>query len=309
VDDNQGLFSECSGFVSNLTINGVSINAGSVNYVGAISGNGGTIRNCRVILGGTSILVGCDYVGGISGNGASVSGCTVESSQSTAVIKGSRYVGGIVGSEGSTDNIDNSRVKCIILGLGAVGGIAGCAYGGDFKNCSYEGTIMGENEVGGMIGVSYGYSIVIEGCKVDATVTASNGNAGGLVGGTNNSYSPTVYGCYSAGTISATGTASGLATSSITLLAYLSYSTMTSTSSTFYGLGNRVRGEDCATISPTDSKSSGTNIKTNCTDITTFLRECYSQYASYWNFGKSWIWQGSVGGSQVNVNCPRLSWE
>lgn len=320
VDDNQGLFSECyEGYVSNLTINGVSINAGNNSYIGAISGKGGTIKNCKVILGGSSVLFGNQYVGGISGSCASISGCIVESELSTAVIRGTSYIGGIVGSQGYYSyvyDIDNSSVKCVISGEKKIGGIVGYATGGRIQNCSYEGTITGEDEVGGLMGQTspnYNTPISVEGCKSNAVITATNGSAGGLIGHNSTcNYTPYVYGCYSTGTVSATRIASGLVTSHYRDQAarvYLSYSTMTSTSSTFYGLGDYVIGEDCATVSPNASESSGTNIKTNCTNITTFLQECYSKYASYWNFNESWIWQGTFGGSPVNVNCPKLSWE
>ena len=312
-DDKQGLFSECSGVVSNLTINGVSINAENKSYIGAISGTGGTIKNCKVILGGPSVLAGKQYVGGISGSDASISGCVVESPLSSAVIKGTSYVGGIVGSQGASD-IVNSSAKCVISGANTLGGIVGTNKSGKCQSCSYEGTITGENVIGGLIGeincASSTKPITVEGCKSNAVITASNGYAGGLIG---NVYCLCldVYGCYSTGTITATKIASGLVTSTnaLDVDVYLSYSTITSTSSTFYGLGNSVRGKDCATVSSLASKSSGTNIKTNCTDITTFLRECYSTYASYWNFNNSWIWQGNVGGSSANVNCPKLAWE
>lgn len=89
--------------------------------------------------------------------------------------------------------------------------------------------------------------------------------------------------------------------------AYLSYSVMNSSSSSFYGIGKNMRGQDCATTSSRDG--SGTNFKSNCTDITTFLQECYSSYAGYWDFGSSWIWQGTINGKEVSVSCPRLAWE
>ena len=29
----------------------------------------------------------------------------------------------------------------------------------------------------------------------------------------------------------------------------------------------------------------------------------------YWNYSKKWTWTGTIGGSNVNVSCPKLSWE
>ena len=92
--------------------------------------------------------------------------------------------------------------------------------------------------------------------------------------------------------------------------AYLSYSTMTSNSGSFYGLGKDITAIDCATTSQTSSTNAySKNVKTDCKDITTFLKECYSEYATYWNFNSNWTWEGKIGGAQVKVNCPKLSWE
>ena len=306
IEPYQGLFSKCSGFVSNLTIRNVSINAGSYSYIGAISGEGGTITNCKVILNGSSSIVGKNYVGGISGSAAIISGCSVESDVSTAVIKGVEFVGGLLGD--MREPIKDSQVSCTVSGSSCVGGLAGGVawnYYHDtmIEGCLFEGSVTGESKVGGILGY-YGNSddLIIKGCKVDANVTASNGSAGGIVG--SGTYSVDVYGCYSAGNISATADVSGIALSGY---AYLSYSVMNSSSSSFYGIGKNMSGQDCATTASRDG--SGTNFKSNCTDITTFLQECYSSYAGYWNFGSSWIWQGSVNGSTSEVNCPKLSWE
>ena len=311
-DDKQGLFSECAGVVSNLTINGVSINAENKSYIGAISGSGGTIKNCKVILGGSSILVGMDFVGGISGLNASISGCVVESSKSSAVIIGNKYVGGIVGYQSSNNrfqvsdtdyNIDNSSVKCVIHGGRYVGGIIGYNEANSLQNSSFEGTITGEDEVGGLIGQAVYYGGQLKGCKSNADIT-SNGDAGGLIGYIWNA-TVEIFGCYANGTISAKR-AYGLTSSGAN--AHLSYSTMTSTSSSFYGLG--VSGEDCATTSSVASGSDNCkNFKASCTDITTFLKESYSEYSSYWNFNSTWVWEGTINGSTARVSCPKLAWE
>ena len=130
---------------------------------------------------------------------------------------------------------------------------------------------------------------------MQASLEASNGAAGGILG-TSHEYSK-IYGCYAAGTLSASGDASGIAYRS---RVYLSYSVMTSSSPSYYGIGHKAEGKDCAA---TASRASGygDNFKANCTDITTFLRECYSEYAGYWNFNKNWM--------SGDVKCPKLSWE
>jgi hypothetical protein len=81
-DDYQGLFSQCSGTVSNLTVKNVLIDAPQSDYVGVISGSGGTFTNCKVIFGVSSSVTGDRYVGGIAGYGASMVRCSVESTSS-----------------------------------------------------------------------------------------------------------------------------------------------------------------------------------------------------------------------------------
>ena len=293
IDDNQGLFSKCSGFVSNLTISKVSINAGSYVNIGAISGSGGTFTNCKVVLNGTSVLIGKGYVGGISGRGASISGCSVESTVSSAVIKGTDYVGGLIGYVNS--DIDDCHVSCGIAGSNYVGGVAGYS-AGSIQHCSFEGTLIAEDAVGGIVGFYYGNKILS--CKVNASISASNGSAAGIAGSTSHSY---IYSSYATGTISASDKCVGLAYSAN---ATLSYSVMTpGKTSTYYGLAYNLYGKDCATTYSTASYyNGGSNMKAGCTNITTFLQQCYSDYASYWNFSRTWKWNG-------NVSCPKLSWE
>jgi hypothetical protein len=91
-----------------------------------------------------------------------------------------------------------------------------------------------------------------------------------------------------------------------------------STSSYFDGIGGyyynhrgnesfAAKVEDCCTVANTDRR--GTNIKGNCTDITSFLRDAYSEHADLWDFKNTWTWSGKVNGKQVNVSCPHLAWE
>lgn len=77
---------------------------------------------------------------------------------------------------------------------------------------------------------------------------------------------------------------------------------------TFDGLGVR-NNADCATVYSHHGSYIGTNVKYNCTDITIFLKECYSEYADYWNYNNTWTWKGTIDGKEVSVSCPRLAWE
>lgn len=51
----------------------------------------------------------------------------------------------------------------------------------------------------------------------------------------------------------------------------------------------------------------------NCTsdgdNFSEFLQGCYSDYADYWNFNKTWTWTGKVNGQSRSVICPRLACE
>jgi hypothetical protein len=77
---------------------------------------------------------------------------------------------------------------------------------------------------------------------------------------------------------------------------------MTSSSSEFYGLGYSMDLTDCATVHARASSRNGTNVVAGCKDITSFLRDCYSKYAEYWNFNNTWRYNGTV-------SCPKLAWE
>ena len=112
-DSAQGLFGYVSATISNVGL--INSYVQGDDYVGGISGKGGTIRNCF----NSSIIIGNNYVGGITGNG-SVINC-----YNTGSVTGfNNYVGGIVGQ----------------------------TYSNDLNNCYNVGTISGTNYVGGISG-------------------------------------------------------------------------------------------------------------------------------------------------------------
>ncbi|MBQ5807841.1 MAG: hypothetical protein IIW26_05280, partial [Tidjanibacter sp.] len=85
---------------------------------------------------------------------------------------------------------------------------------------------------------------------------------------------------------------------------------VTCTSDNFDGICKYSSGigvYDCCTVANTSV--SGTNNASYCTDITTFMKECYSEYDELWNYKNTWTWKGTVNGKNVNVSCPRLAWE
>ena len=165
----------------------------------------------------------------------------------------------------------------------------------------------GESHVGGIIGQSIGG--FLNGCKVDAEVVARESCAGGLIG-YNCDYNVKVVGCYTHGSVNAKTDCGGLVGDiyGYSEKCYLCFSAMESAAGSFKGLGDGVY-TDCATVHSYHGSYPGTNVRTSCTDITTFLQECYSDYASYWNYNNTWTWKGTINGKEVSVSCPRLAWE
>lgn len=307
IDDSQGLFSTCSGTVSNLTVRNVNINAPQSSNVGTLSGTGGTFNNCKVVLGEASSITGNNYVGGISGSEAKLTGCSVESMSENPVVRGNSMVGGLVGWCYSV--IESCVVNAIVVGAEDVGGIVGSGRP-SIKCCSFQGKVEGESRIGGIMGAyeNWHTGSLMHGCKVDADVIAKESSAGGLIGYTYDDELK-VIGCYAKGTVNAPTSCGGLLGGRYGHCdCYLCYAVMDSSSDSFDGLGC-ARHIDCATVHPAHGSIYGTNVKYECTDITTFLQDCYSDYASYWNYNNTWTWKGTINGKEVSVSCPRLAWE
>lgn len=304
-NDNVGLFaqlgSEAVG-IKNLTINGVDIDAGTNNNVGALIGecNYGveSISNCHVIFNQGSKITGNNFVGGIIGqayNNEEITNCTVISNINENVIIGNNNVGGMTGAYGI---LTNCHVQANIAGTDDVGGIVG--EGNQINNSSYKGILSGSSYVGGIAGQSnYVYA-----SKVEAVIKAKN-YAGGIVGiGQRNTI-----GCYSSGTINCDG-GSGKTIGGILGSEYYSvefnYTTMTSNYADYRAFVGY--SKDCAAVT-SQSKGSMTNCQLSCTNITEFLQNCYSEHADYFDFNNTWTWTGTINGKTVNVSCPKLYWE
>ena len=315
-DDGQGLFANIGGdaVVKNLNIKGVYIKAGDSDNIGVlagmISGNKTVVENINVMLTENSLILGNDGVGGIVGTyyawgtqNPKFTNCHVESVSSDYTIKGNSSVGGICGyakneNTGFGVSIEKCTVKASVLGGDFTGGVLGQTYSGDIQLefCGFSGKISGGNYVGGMSG----YCNKFIACKVDADITAKD-NVGGICGSSNIAWGAfKLIACCSTGTLTCPSfNASGIYPRSNGYgHPVLCYTTMSQ------GLSSGC--EDCAT---TSSEGSGTNTATNCTDITQHLKECYSEYAKYWDFDSTWTWSGKVNGKTANVSCPRLAWE
>lgn len=340
--DNQGLFSELNrGTVMNLTIKNVNIVAVSNSNIGCLAGtmsNKAKITKCNVILNENSQISGNENVGGMVGIGggryssSGDCGSIVESAidysgTATDIIKGNKNVGGIVGELYCTSSeIKSCKVSANIKGSSNIGGIVGYYsssnqnYNIKMYSCCYTGTLIGEECVGGIIGYSEYCSVF--GSKANVNLTASTGLGGGIIGDSKSSSSrpDLIVACYATGSIDGSSSATsygGLLGSHEyydTGAIIMSYSTVVSSLANYDGLLGKGRHPSketdckfCASTSPT--RYEGTN-QGSCKDITTFLKECYqTEYDSYWNYQKTWTWSGKIGGAQVKVSCPTLSWE
>ena len=298
-DDYQGLFSELKSYssvVKNLTIKGVKIDAAGIDYIGAIAGSSsGSISNCKVIFLSDSYIKGTDYIGAVVGSG-NVQNCEVKSQAAGTVITGNNNVGGITGS----GDCDNCHVYADVAGNNYVGGIAGS--GSDFSMCSFTGKVTGREWVGGIVGIGD----CMTSCKSVADIVASDG-AGGIAG----MVRQIVTACYSDGTItpissSSSGYRFGGIVGYINYCPIVYHSFSTVTRSISGASGSKLY--DCCTVGALGT-SYGSNNQSYCTDITTFMKECYSDFASYWNYNNTWTWKGTIKGKEVSVSCPRLVWE
>lgn len=323
-----GLFSELNyALIENLTIKGVNINSECVGALAAVS-VGSEINNCHIILTTNSQLKGVDAVGGFVGRGSSENTfnyCMVKSQNDNMAISGNTNVGGIMGiatGQGAFCFID-CQVVCNISASTYIGGllgfnnsyVTGNSTASSMKECSYQGHLAGESNIGGITGASIRDSYIVA-CKADVEIEVSKGWAGGIIGATYHSRKTSIEACYSMGSIMNTGYGDVLRVGGIVggninqdgwgnninnsdspSYAYveLSYSTVTSTISSFLGIGSK-RGESSKYVA-------------DCSDITTYFKEAYSEYASHWDFNNQWTWSGTINGQTKQVKCPRLAWE
>lgn len=328
-----GLFSTLNGIVKNLTISGVKIKGTNV---GVIAGSlrTGEISNCHIILMSDSELQATQYVGGLVGyvrGNVAVYNSTIETIDVNTAIYGGEAAGGIIGMVMNGDatlvHFIDCQVSCNISAISNIGGILGGnrSYCHDsnnvedshyIKNCEYSGKMIGESNIGGILG-STTYAFNIYSCKADVSIEVENGWAGGILGSAYKYRTCSAIACYSMGTIKSIGYGSINCIGGIvgganlgndyggnyqgefnntTGNVELSYSTITSSLSEFSGIGYCDKNVDSYYVS-------------DCSNITTSLKDCYSNHASYWNFNNQWTWSGTVNGQNKQVKCPRLAWE
>ena len=285
-------------------------------------------------------------VGGCGHNSAvSIVECTVDySGTATDVIKGYNNVGGIIGfleacstltqknnPQNATENVKYCKASVNIRGNFNVGGVIGQLSEIDKSQsniyyCSYKGTLTGEECVGGIIG--YSYLGCVNASKADVDLTVTTGYGGGIIGAFNTCINTSCYvvaTCYSTGNMKSSSSATSYGGLLGGLDSYyndpakviMSYSTIVSSISQYdgiAGMGNYSKSWDdkekskyCASTSPTRFSD---DTQGSCKDITNYLKGYYlSEYDTFWNYKNPWTWSGAIGGNQVKVSCPKLSWE
>lgn len=293
--DNIGLFSDLSGDIKNLTIKGVDIDASESNHVGVLAGYGSSIHhypsrdhtldNVHVVLLENSKVVGNTAVGGLVGihpGGWSgimdILNCSIEAVTDKSTISGQSRIGGIIGYVNQRDDhIRNCSVKASLVGQSYVAGIAGYFYGwqdATIDDCMFNGDLIGTDTYGI---AGYGVSVTASGCKVEANM---NGNKCYYFGCAKTIAS---YFCGTAPQDASCGWAKN-------------YSC--------YICSKRKDGSISAYALDDDG-----HMSKDGENITTYLKDSYSQYADYWNFNNTWVFEGKMNGTNQKISCPRLSWE
>lgn len=323
-DDNVGLFGVLSGTVRNLTISGVNIDTNADN-VGALAGYcdySGKVMDCTVMLNSTSSIEGGNNVGGVVGlvENGTVTGCTVKGDTTKSQIIGRSYVGGLVGQFYDHQTpIEDCYVSVNVSGTEGVGGLIGISFRLTIKRCSFVGSLEAENYVAGVIGEDCGDS-ELYGCKAEVEISVSQAYAAGLMN-CDSVFTEKIVGSYAVGEIACDSSSAepvgGLLTSSSAVNATVDscYSMVICNSENFNGIWGHYYDEtnaswvaNCASIME-ERHSDTYNCTSDGDNFSEFLQGCYSDYADYWNFNKTWTWTGKVNGQSRSVICPRLAWE
>jgi len=163
------------GYIANIKLENVNINAG--NWIGGLVAvnAGGTIENSSA----SGSVVGTRGVGGLAGSNVG----TIRNSYAVGSVRGSESVGGLAGINGK--EILNSYATVDVSGSLNAGGLVGWQSqpAATIMNSHADGNVSGSENVGGLVG--WNYSGAIAG-NSHATGTVSGIDAkqyiGGLVG-------------------------------------------------------------------------------------------------------------------------------
>lgn len=169
-----GITGQNNGYITDCTVDAITISAGSNGYAGGITGiNSESISSCKLYTPNAS--VNAKYAAGIAGkneNYASITGCEVKqdaSSSTSTTITGVSYAGGIAAlNAGKIDNPTVSSVKVTTTGIAPyTGGIAG--YNDTTGTIVTGGTV--DINYGSVLDGNYGYVIGYNANTTDGAVT------------------------------------------------------------------------------------------------------------------------------------------
>jgi len=179
-----GITGQNDGYISDCTVDAITISAGSSGYAGGITGiNSESISSCKLYTPNAS--VNAKYAAGIAGkneNYASITGCEVKqdaSSSTSTTITGVSYAGGIAAlNAGKIDNPTVSSVKVTTTGTAPyIGGIAG--YNDKTGTIVTGGTvdINYDSALDGNYGYVIGYNANTTADSVTTDIVCSNSKA------------------------------------------------------------------------------------------------------------------------------------
>ena len=183
---------------NNFTIKRLYINRPQSDSVGlfGVLGTGGKISAVDIAA---DSVIGRDFVGILAGSSAG----SIDSCNSTGLVRGSNSIGGLIGQNnggvinrcGFTGNVSGSR---------NVGGLVGdhMGVGASVTHSFSTGTVSGSDRyIGGLVGHATGTAASITHSYTSGTVTGGD-YAGGLLGGTHNSDFGEISDCYSTAAVS-----------------------------------------------------------------------------------------------------------
>ncbi len=165
-----GIAGRHSGTQAMIRCRGDSTIHGSALLGGLVGSNNGPISDCT----STATVEGVDSIGGLVGQNTA----SIIASRSDCTVQGHASIGGLVGW--NDKDISDSNSTSDVSGLQYVGGLVGTNTG-RVTNCQSTADASGQWLIGGLIGDNAA-SARVTGCITSGTVTATQHQAGGLIG-------------------------------------------------------------------------------------------------------------------------------
>jgi len=175
------------------TIKNLDVNLSAQDYVGLVGSNHGIIKN--LTLKDISVT-GKDYTGGLVGYSVgAIENCAVIGDSS---VVGASRTGGLVG-QNNGGRVSGSSAASSVSGIVYVGGFAGYLDAGKVEKCYATGDVTAsDSRSGGFVGQFQGG--VLEKCYATGNVTPSANQSGGFVGYMQNGVA--IRNCFSTGKVS-----------------------------------------------------------------------------------------------------------